>query len=157
MEDFLKEAESKGLYAASVESDKTKELFDDFSRTTAESDKLCEVTDPVTAPYESKYKARDLLDVLTRKLEATRTIAFVENKRNIVSEIDWRVASIRVRLGIIAWECEEPHNAQTELEDAAEFYCKGFVAEINSQCKGTTDQEKGDSKVSPPPRDGGEV
>jgi hypothetical protein len=41
------------------------------------------------------------------------------------------LASVRVRLGTISWECEEPHNAQVDLELAAEYYFGGFVANIN--------------------------
>lgn len=41
------------------------------------------------------------------------------------------VASARVRLGSISWECEEPHNAQTELDLAAEHYFSGFVGSVN--------------------------
>ena len=41
------------------------------------------------------------------------------------------LASARVRLGSISWECEEPHNAQTELDLAAEHYFSGFVRAVN--------------------------
>lgn len=41
-------------------------------------------------------------------------------------------ASARVRLGTISWECDEPHNAQIDLELAATYYFSGFVENVIS-------------------------
>ena len=35
-----------------------------------------------------------------------------------------------MRLGTISWECEEPHNAQTDLEFSAEYYFSGYVQTV---------------------------
>ena len=125
---FLEEAKQKGMYL--VNDDSLGELLVEFTNTLKDADALTQVADPDTEPYKSKYKARELLDAIVNKLEATRTIALVEGKKERVAEMDWRLASTRVRLGVISWECEEPHNAQTDLELAAEFYEPGFVAAI---------------------------
>ena len=36
-----------------------------------------------------------------------------------------------MRLGTISWECEEPHNAQIDLEYAANYYFSGFVQSVS--------------------------
>lgn len=95
---------------------------------TDEVDRLCEIMDPDSTPYESKYKARKVLGNLCNKLEATRTIASLEKKRDVVNLMSSRmVASIRVRIGTISWECEEPQNAQTDLDLSANYYFEGFI------------------------------
>ena len=40
-----------------------------------------QIVDDEATPYASKYKARSLLDQLIAKLEATHTIAMLEEKR----------------------------------------------------------------------------
>ena len=78
-----------------------------------------EVVDPEETPYDSKYKARDLLEKVLNQMEANKTIATLEAKRDIVATLNRRIATVRVRLASIAWECEEPHNAQVDLDMAA--------------------------------------
>ena len=46
--------------------------------------------------------------------------------RALMDSMDYRTAAARVRLGSISWECEEPHNAQTDLDLACDFYFPGF-------------------------------
>lgn len=110
---FMKEASDKGMYV--VGDDSTKELIANYDKIMKECDRLCDIIDPDTTPYKSKYEAREQLDSIFQKLEATRTIASLDMKKEKMNECDWRIASIRVRQGIIAWEVEEPHNCQMEL------------------------------------------
>lgn len=117
MEGFLEEATSKGLQV--VDNTRLAESYQDYEEIISKADALCEITDPEDTPYVSKYKARDLLDPLCNRMEANRTIASLEKQKKIMEELDWRIASLRFRLGSIAWDVEEPHNTQIELELAA--------------------------------------
>jgi len=115
-----------------VDHENTGPLIEEFQTAISSADKLCDVIDDETTPFASKYKARTLLDQINSKLEATRTIAMLEKKKNLIEAMDCRMASVRVRLGIISWECEEPHNAQTDLELACEFYFPTLIQTINT-------------------------
>lgn len=125
-----------------VESDNIGALILEYEKEMKSADDLCEVADPETTPYKSKYEARELLDKICQKLEATRTIASLEKKVTVIEQMDWRLAAARVRLGIISWECDEPHNAQTDLELASQFFCPSLVDSIHSL---TCDEEDADS------------
>jgi len=125
----LDEAKAKGMHV--VDNNKLADSYKDFEIEVAKADALAEQPDPEETPYLSKYKARDILDMLCSRLEANRTIASLEKDGKIVYETNWRIAALRVRLGSLAWEVEEPHNTQVELELAAEFYCPGFIGTIN--------------------------
>jgi hypothetical protein len=122
---FMKEASDNGMYV--VGDDSTKELIADYDKVMIECDKLCDIIDPETTPYKSKYEARDKLDSIFQKLEATRTIASLDMKKEKMNECDWRIASIRVRQGLIAWEVEEPHNCQMELGKIHNVICIYFI------------------------------
>ena len=94
VEELTKAATDKGMYV--VDHENLEPLIKEFSTVLPEVDKLCELSDPEGTPYISKYKARDLLDNLANKLEATKTILTLEGKRDVVrDEIEWRMASIR--------------------------------------------------------------
>ena len=76
-------------------------IIQEYEEAIESADKLCEVyklfsfnyyklfihnygykvIDEESKPYESKYKARAILDQIIAKLEATRTIASLEKKR----------------------------------------------------------------------------
>ena len=120
LDSFVKAASDKGMYL--VDHSNISALIEEFKSTIPKVDKLCEVVDPEDTPFNSKYDARKLLDEVCNKLEATRTILVLENKKESIAEVDWRIACCRVRLGTIAWECEEPHNTQIELDMATDFY-----------------------------------
>jgi hypothetical protein len=128
VESFVSEAEKKGMYV--VNEDSCDALLQEYNEILAKADKLSSLEDDVSEPYKSKYEARTLLDGVVNKLEATRTIAAVEGNKARMNEMDWRVARARVRLGVISWECEEPHNAQTDLDLAMEFYVPAFVKAV---------------------------
>ena len=117
LDSFLEEAKGKGMHV--VDNNKLADCYKDYEEQVSEADALAEVVDPEETPYLSKYKARDILDMLCSKLEANRTIASLEKNGEIVYETNWRIAALRVRLGSLAWEVEEPHNTQVELELAA--------------------------------------
>ena len=53
------------------------------------------------------------------------------------------MTSIRVRLGTIAWEVEETHNTQSELELAMEFYFPQFQEHVNSLTSETGKESTG--------------
>jgi hypothetical protein len=190
IDELLASATKNGMYL--VNDSNTDALEEEYEEGIITVDTLCEVVDPETTPFDSKYKARKLLDDLCNKLEATRTIASLEKKSDVIHRMNKKIgkawvscfsvvlqkaallmgwgirmiitvylflsvienvinihhsdplltekvltlwmftlASARVRLGTISWECEEPHNAQVDLELAAEYYFGGFVANIN--------------------------
>mmetsp|Transcript_33357 Transcript_33357/g.56006 ORF Transcript_33357/g.56006 Transcript_33357/m.56006 type:complete len:804 (-) Transcript_33357:146-2557(-) len=128
MENLLSEAGKQGMYL--VDHDNTDALITEYDDTIAEADALCDVVDPETNPYESKYKARKLLDQIINKLDATRAIAKIEMKHSTLSAMDIRLASAKLRVGTISFEVEEPHNAQTDLELACQFYFPDLVEQI---------------------------
>ena len=125
---FLGQASQKGMFA--VTEDSSTALLSEFDSSMKEAARLCCLEDDVSEPYKSKYAARTMLDGLVNKLEATRTIAAVEGKNVRMLEMDWRIACARTKLGSISWECDEPHNAQTDLELAADFYFPRFVSAV---------------------------
>ena len=123
MEDAVKQIQETvgpGMYV--VNQDDTAGLFTEYNNELRECDALCEVEDPVSTPYKSKYDARDRLNHLCNKLEANKTVASLEKKKNVIKDLEWRIAELQVRLGSIAWDVEEPHNCQMEL-DRAVVWC----------------------------------
>mmetsp|Transcript_3688 Transcript_3688/g.5708 ORF Transcript_3688/g.5708 Transcript_3688/m.5708 type:complete len:356 (-) Transcript_3688:1085-2152(-) len=150
MDDFLSEATAKGLHV--VDNNKLSESYADYDQILRETERLCEIEDPEETPYKSKYEARDLLDSLCNRMEANRTIASLEKNGDMVKELNWRIAAVRVRIASIAWEVEEPHNTQVELELAAEFYAPGVVSTIN-EMSGEVESEASkqvDDSIRPP-------
>ena len=131
LDSFLDEARGKGMHV--VDNTKLTEAYKDYEQQVRQADELSEVVDPEETPYLSKYKARDMLDMLCSKLEANRTIASMEKNAEIVYETNWRIAALRVRLGTLAWEVEEPHNTQVELELAA-VSCSRRIVFFLSSC-----------------------
>ena len=125
---IVEEAQERGMHVVSEESSSL--LFVEYENKVLEAGRLGAIEDEVSEPFKSKYAARALLDELVNKMEATRTIAAVEGKKARIAELDWRIASVRVRLGGISWECEEPHNAQTDLELAAEFFAPSYTTAV---------------------------
>jgi hypothetical protein len=91
-------------------------LGEAFATAVAEAEALCKVQDPEDEPYRSKYAAREKLNALCNQMEAHRTVASLERKAETVMQLDWRIAALEVRLAGIAWDCEEPHNCQKELD-----------------------------------------
>lgn len=91
-------------------------LGEAYAQAVAEAEALCKVVDPEEEPYRSKYAAREKLNALCNQMEAHRTVASLEHKRETVMELEWRIAALEVRLAAIAWDCEEPHNCQKELD-----------------------------------------
>lgn len=119
MEEAVKQLQDQvgpGMYV--VNQDETAQLYAEFDSEILETDALCEIIDPEETPYKSKYIARDRLNHLCNKLEANRTVASLEKKKNVLRELNWRIAALQVRLGSIAWDVEEPHNCQSELDRA---------------------------------------
>jgi len=114
-----------------VDSSDISELLLEYDTICQECDALCLQIDDEKTPYKSKYEARDKLDKLMKKLEATKAIAQLEMKKNSIKKLNVCIASVHVRLGVIAWECEEPHNTEIELEQAASYYCSGYVDTVN--------------------------
>ena len=114
-----------------VDSSDISDLLLEYDAVCQECDALCLQIDDEKTPYKSKYAARDKFDQLLKKLEATKAIAQLEMKKNSIQRLNVCIASLHVRLGVIAWECEEPHNTEIELEQAAEYYCNGYVNSVN--------------------------
>lgn len=50
-------------------------------------------------------------------------------------------------MGGISWEVEEPHNAQTELEEAAEYYVQGITGAVASQTMDADDSTSEEESV----------
>lgn len=129
IEEVVADATSKGMYC--VDQNNPTGVHEEFEECCKEVDALCEIIDPESTPYKSKYEARKKLDVIVNKLEASKTIASLEKKKEQFPELHWRLGHCRVRLGTISWEVEEPHHAQTDLELAANYYTPDYVGDVN--------------------------
>lgn len=138
LEDAKKQTGNNNLFMPNT--DNIKELCDEYDKTLITIDKLCENIDPESTPYVSKYNARDIIDELVKRLEATYTVSILEGKKDVARVMDKYVANLRVKLGIICWDVEEPHNCQIELDLAAELLCPGYVIQITELTK---NEEKG--------------
>jgi hypothetical protein len=141
--EVLETAKAKGMFM--VSEDTIGELATEFETTCVEVDRLCELVDPETAPYDSKYKARDIIDKLVNRLEASRTVAQLEKRVETIAQADWRIGALRIRLGSIDYEVDEPHNAQTDLELAAAYYFPQF-AEAAKYLTADEDEDVGKRK-----------
>ena len=65
----------------------------------------------------------------------------MEHQEEIVQEMKWRIAHVKLQIGSIGIEVEEPHNAQTDLDCALEYYFPGLLAEIQLRSGELTNQE----------------
>jgi hypothetical protein len=132
MEQLLSEAKEKGLVLVNSEDSNEAKLLSDYEKVSIEVEALLEIQDPENKPFQSKYKARDLLDQSLKQLEATKAISSLEKKSDtFLSLLRRLIAASQVKVGSISWDCEEPHNAQTELEQAAAYYFPDLVKEID--------------------------
>ena len=93
LDQLLASATKNGMYL--VDDSNTDALEKEYDEETIVVDKLCEIIDPETAPFESKYKARTILDTLCNKLEATRTIASLEKKRDVIERMNRKIGYTR--------------------------------------------------------------
>lgn len=89
IEELLASATKNGMYL--VNDSNTDALEQEYVVGVVEADRLCEVVDPESSPFDSKYKARKILDDVCNKLEATRTIAQLENKRDIIVSMNRKI------------------------------------------------------------------
>lgn len=144
MEEFMAQASDSGMYC--VNSADNSAIFAEFTETSEKAEELCAIIDPVETPYKSKYDARSLIDATVNKMDATRTIASLEKNRATMQQMDWRLASLRVKLGSISWDVEEPHNAQTELELACNYYFPELAETINKTLTEDDVTDSGEAK-----------
>lgn len=130
VDELIADATSKGMY---VVDDKAQDaLFDEFDSVLEEVNTLCDAVDAVETPFKSKYDARKMLDTLVNKFDANKSIALLEKQTAKITKLNMYIGYIRTRLGIICWEVEEPHNAQVELDIAAEYYAPAFLDELTT-------------------------
>jgi hypothetical protein len=132
LEDVLSQAKQKGLVVVNSEESSSEKWEKEMQKTFAEADRLCEIVDPETKPFDSKYKAREILDELLKNLEGSKAIATLEKKLSFIEDLRKFIAKVQLRIGTISWDCEEPHNAQTELESACKYYFPDLVSQIDS-------------------------
>jgi hypothetical protein len=89
IDELLASATKNGMYL--VNDSNTDALEQEYEEGIITVDTLCEVVDPETTPFDSKYKARKLLDDLCNKLEATRTIASLEKKSDVIHRMNKKI------------------------------------------------------------------
>jgi hypothetical protein len=89
IDELLASATKNGMYL--VNDSNTDALEEEYEEGIITFDALCEVVDPETTPFDSKYKARKLLDDLCNKLEATRTIASLEKKSDVIHRMNKKI------------------------------------------------------------------
>lgn len=127
MEDLMEGATKQGLVLVDTEGKDA--LFEEYEEKMLDVERLLDIVDPDNKPYESKYKAREVLDQICKKLDASKAIATLENKKDYVRELSIRIAAVKVKTGSISWDCEEPHATQQELEQACSFYFPTLLKE----------------------------
>ena len=132
MEDVLQQAKEQGLTLVQSDDSGFQQLLSDYTRIIQEAEKLCDVVDDEKTPFASKYQARDCLDQLLRNVEAHHTIASLEKQKEKMMLLQEKMASLQVKIGTISWDCEEPHNAQRELEAACHFYFPTLIEDIHT-------------------------
>ena len=133
LDDVKKQTGNNSLFLPNT--DNIKELCDEYEKILITIDELCDKVDPESTPFVSKYEARDRIDEIVKRLEATYTVSILEGKKDVARIMDRYVANLRVKLGIICWDVEEPHNCQIELDLAAEFLTPGYVKQITDLTK----------------------
>lgn len=141
------EAGKKGMVL--VDSNETDKLLSEFEEIVQEADELCEILDPESKPFESKYKARELIDKYLQRLEAARTIAKLEAKSDVSRQLSEKIAALQVKVGGISWDCEEPHNAQKDLDPACDFYYPGVKDQIHTMVGTMDEPNPGDESITP--------
>jgi hypothetical protein len=97
VEGITSEAAAKGMYV--VDPSDSDALLEEYEEKLSEAEALLVIQDPESTPYASKYKARETLDAILNKLEATKTVALMEGRRAHVGELSWRIAAAQVKLG----------------------------------------------------------
>lgn len=136
------QAREKGMVL--VDSNGFAALKEEYVQSMAEAERLCEVIDPENKPFDSKYKARDLLDGIFKKLEANKAIATLEKNEQLLRQIRPLQAALKTKTGLICWDCEEPHNAQQDLEEAAAFYFPQLVQKVEEMVGGEGKEQNGE-------------
>ena len=76
-------------------------------------------------------------------------MATLENNKPIIAEMQWRIAAIKVKLGGISWEVDEPHNAQTDLDAACDLYFPNLQREVDHISGEIHNQEEKTASSSP--------
>jgi hypothetical protein len=95
IDELLASATKNGMYL--VNDSNTDALEEEYEEGIITVDTLCEIVDPETTPFDSKYKARKLLDDLCNKLEATRTIASLEKKSDVIHRMNKKIGKAPIR------------------------------------------------------------
>jgi hypothetical protein len=85
LESLSKVASEKGMIL--VDHENISPLMKEYEDSMVGVEKLCQVKDPDEKPYESKYKARDLLDQLINKFDANKTIMMLESKLDVINKV----------------------------------------------------------------------
>lgn len=131
MEDLLQEAKEKGLFLVNSEESTEEKHYETVIQALKEAETLCEINDPEETPYQSKYQARDLLDNVCKQLEANKTIASLEKKKEFIEFLSLLYAKVQIKIATISWDCEEPHHTEQELTRALCVYYPQFIEEID--------------------------
>ena len=95
IDDILASAKQNGMYL--VDESNTSTLEKEFDDCIIEVDRLCEIIDPEQTPFDSKYQARKILDNVCNKLEATKTIASLEKKRDVIALMNRKIGMASFR------------------------------------------------------------
>lgn len=102
IDELLASATKNGMYL--VNDSNTDALEEEYEEGVITVDTLCEIVDPETTPFDSKYKARKLLDDLCNKLEATRTIASLEKKSDVIHRMNKKIGISLIRCySVVFW------------------------------------------------------
>lgn len=135
---------SNFINSENIEQD-VKNLLIEYENRIPEVENLCEIIDPESTPYKSKYAAREILDGLRKKFETYNILMKVENSANmtLLRALKDRINSIAIKLASIAYECEEPHETEKELSFVCSNFYPEFIEEVNILCSDADQNDSG--------------
>ena len=144
IEELLASATKNGMYL--VNDSNTDALEEEYEVGVVEVDRLCEIIDPESNPFDSKYKARKIMDDVCNKLEATRTIAQLENKRDVIASMNKKIgdfisvldAVFRMEFDIVSSQLEICDYIHRLIYEAQPNFC--LIEYLDSICQSPSRQ-----------------
>jgi hypothetical protein len=124
--DIQKAADEKGM-ALVDDSQSQDDIESQFEDVCIEADRLSRIVDPEEKPYESKYKANEVMDKYRRDFLARKLVSFTGGKKSDYKVSGRFTALLDYRMAKNHMETEEPQSAEPRLADCLDFFFPGLV------------------------------